>query len=61
MSRPPASTRVRDDIVEIAVVTLDIRREPIQAWHSLVNPGRPIPSDATAGHRSEFARYQVDL
>jgi DNA polymerase III epsilon subunit-like protein len=34
-------------IVEIAVVTLDIYGEPIRAWHSLVNPGMPIPRDAT--------------
>lgn len=43
-------TAGEDGIVEIAVVTLDIHREPIQAWHSLVNAPRPIPADATRMH-----------
>ncbi|MYW92369.1 3'-5' exonuclease [Amycolatopsis rubida] len=39
-----------DRIVEIAVITADLYREPIRAWHSLINPQRPIPAEATAVH-----------
>ncbi len=43
-------TAGRDAIAEIAIVTLDVHAEPIQAWHSLVNPGISIPPDATRVH-----------
>ncbi|WP_409463226.1 exonuclease domain-containing protein [Amycolatopsis sp. GA6-003] len=39
-----------DRIVEIAVITADLYRESIRAWHSLINPQRPIPAEATAVH-----------
>lgn len=58
----------KDRIVEIAVVTLDSGFSEISRWHTLVNPGRPIPnssihgiSDAMVSDAPTFAQIYAEL
>ena len=55
-------------VVEIAVVRLDRHGAPQDAWHSLVNPGIPIPNaavhgidDARVAEAPPFARIAASL
>lgn len=58
----------KDRIVEIAVVTLDSGFSEVNRWHTLVNPGRPIPnssihgiSDAMVSDAPTFAQIYAEL
>ncbi|WP_159460978.1 3'-5' exonuclease [Corynebacterium dentalis] len=46
----------KDRIVEIAVVTLDSGFSEVNRWHTLVNPGRPIPNSSIHGISDAMVR-----